>query len=104
MKSKHISIFMTMMIILLLVLSACQSAAPAAEESAEEPAAAEEATAVEAEEEAVAEEPAEEITITFWKPSWGIDEEYLAPVFEEFEAAHPGVKVEYLFHPVGRFA
>jgi len=46
------------------------------------------------------EAPPEEITLTFWKPSWGEpDETYLPPIFEEFEASHPGVKVEYLFHP-----
>lgn len=41
----------------------------------------------------------EEVTLTFWKPSWGTDEEYLAPLFEEFETQHPGVTIEYLFHP-----
>ena len=45
------------------------------------------------------EAPPEDITVTFWKPSWGIDEDYLVPLFEEFEEEHPGVKIEYLFHP-----
>lgn len=42
----------------------------------------------------------ENITLTFWKPSWGTaDEKYLPPLFEKFEESHPGVKIEFLFHP-----
>jgi len=40
-----------------------------------------------------------DIKLTVWKPSWGIDEKYLAPIFKKFEKNNPGVRIEYLFHP-----
>ncbi len=69
---------------------------PVAEESVAEEPVAEEPVAEEPAEEEVAEEPAtEEVTVTVW--SWRTeDEDAYNEIFDVYEAAHPGVTVEFV--------
>jgi len=54
--------------------------------------------------EAAATEAGKEITLRFWKFSWGeVDDKFLPKTFAKFEEEHPGVKIEYLFHPFQGF-
>ncbi len=86
---------LTLIVITTMILAGCTPTTTETPSNAVEPTTA----PAQSEESPTAETVAEPITLTFWKPSWGIDEQYLAPLFAEFEAAHPGVKIEYLFHP-----
>ncbi len=102
MKTTKVLILLALAFTLAFSVVACQ---PAAEEPAANEPAAEEPVAEEpAAEEPVAEEPAaeepeaeevEEVTITVW--SWRTeDEDAYNEIFDVYEAAHPGVTVEFV--------